>query len=67
MLGYYMFGAKQMEHVFCLKCGGSVWVALVGVDGIAINVSSLSSTISRLLSEGCVVVEILTGIYRFGC
>lgn len=51
VLGYYMFGDKEVEHAFCLRCGSSVWVALVAdrLDAMAVNVSAISS-ISHLLS-----------------
>ncbi|KAK2754553.1 hypothetical protein FQN54_006954 [Arachnomyces sp. PD_36] len=42
-LGYYMFGGKKLEHVFCLTCGSSVWASMVaeGPNVMAINVRML--------------------------
>lgn len=53
-LGYYMFGKKDVEHVFCLTCGSSVWVAMVkeGVDAMAVNVSVVSSLSALFRKEG---------------
>jgi hypothetical protein len=73
-LGYYPLEAKGTEHVFCLKCGSSLWVDANGgekgaLDGepdiVAINVSDGLAT----LMKRCALALItgMKGAHAEGC